>query len=341
MTRIAANELRSTIERDQLACDRTAHCGACVAWKAAEEVVIRVILTQQDHDVVDGRRGCARRGDAPAGRDVGADPHCGSGDQRHQQKDCNSLHQGVGFFISIQPGVNFTGVSCEGRYSFMQKEGSMASSEHTSSLDAATLRGTGRRFALPGGIAGNAQLTSLVGIVLLVLFFVEGLTLLSKRALLPIHIFVGLLIIPPLLLKLAGVGYRFVRYYTGNAEYRRAGPPQPLLRAIAPILVLTTAGIFATGVAMLVPGVGRLDTLRSLHTLSFVVWIPVMTVHVLRYALPAGLGSWHGLFGSRAHEIIAGRLTRQSFVAGSLLLGLVLAVAMIPLGAPLEHFRHG
>jgi hypothetical protein len=279
--------------------------------------------------------------DHRSGISAGADTHCRRRDQRHEQKHCNSLHQGVGFFISIQPGVNFTGVLCEGRYGFMQKEGSMASPEHTRSLDAANVRGTGRRFAFPGGIAGNAQLTSLVGIVLLLLFFVEGLTLFSKRAFLPIHIFVGLLIIPPLLLKLAGVGYRFVRYYTGNAAYRRAGPPQLLLRTIAPILVLTTAGIFATGVAMLVPGVGRLDILRSLHTLSFVVWIPAMTVHVLRYALPAGVESWHGLFGSRAQEIIAGRLTRQSFVAGSLVLGLVLAVAMIPLGAPLEHFRHG
>jgi hypothetical protein len=220
------------------------------------------------------------------------------------------------------------------------KEGSMGSPEYSRELDATNDRGVGHRFALPGGTAGNAQLTALAGIALLVLFFIEGLTLLSRRTFLPIHIFVGLLIIPPLLLKLAGVGYRFARYYIGNAAYRRVGPPQLLLRTIAPILVISTAGILATGVAMLVPGVGGLDTLRSLHTMFFVVWVPLMAIHVLAYSLRAGLESWHGLFGHGVAQIIDGRLTRSSFVAGSLLLGVVLAVAMLPLSVPLEHLHH-
>jgi hypothetical protein len=216
----------------------------------------------------------------------------------------------------------------------------MDTPEYARGLDAANDRGPRHRFAFRGGTAGNAQLTALAGIVLLVLFFIEGLTLLSRRAFLPIHIFVGLLIIPPLLLKLAGVGYRFARYYTGNAAYRRVGPPQLLLRTIAPILVISSAGIFATGVAMLVPGVGGLDTLRSLHTMFFVVWVPFMAIHVLAYGLRAGLESWHGQFGHGAAQVIEGRLTRSSFVAGSLLLGVVLAVAMIPLSVPLEHLQH-
>lgn len=216
----------------------------------------------------------------------------------------------------------------------------MDSPDYASRLHGKKDRGARRRFALAGGTAGNAQLAALAGTVLLLLLFVEGLTLLSRRALLPIHIWVGLFMIPPLLLKLAGVGYRFARYYTGNLAYRRAGPPHPLLRILAPILVLGTAGIFATGVAMLVPGIGRLDTLRSLHTLAFVVWFPVMAVHVVAYAPRAAVESWRDLFGSRAREIIAGRLTRNAFVAGSLLLGLVLAVALIPLSVPLEHLRH-
>jgi hypothetical protein len=66
-----------------------------------------------------------------------------------------------------------------------------------------------------------------------------------------------------------------------------------------------------------------------------------MTIHVLRYALPALSDAWRDLLGSRKDSAAAaGRLTRNSFVAGSLVLGLVLAVAMIPLSVPLEHVRH-
>src|SRR6266700_2655738 len=40
-----------------------------------------------------------------------------------------------------------------------------------------------------------------------------------------LHMFVGLLLIPPVALKLASTGYRFVRYYTASPAYRRKAPP--------------------------------------------------------------------------------------------------------------------
>ena len=39
------------------------------------------------------------------------------------------------------------------------------------------------------------------------------------------HMFIGMVLIPPVLLKLASTGYRFVRYYTGSQAYRAKGPP--------------------------------------------------------------------------------------------------------------------
>jgi hypothetical protein len=62
------------------------------------------------------------------------------------------------------------------------------------------------------GPEGNARLTALTGVVLLVLLAIEGFTLLSLRAMLSWHIFVGVLVVPVVALKVASTGYRFFRY---------------------------------------------------------------------------------------------------------------------------------
>jgi hypothetical protein len=66
-----------------------------------------------------------------------------------------------------------------------------------------------------------------------VLLAVIGLTILRIHSLLSVHLFVGMLLVPPVLLKLSSTGYRFVRYYTENARYRGKGAPELALRVIA------------------------------------------------------------------------------------------------------------
>lgn len=95
-------------------------------------------------------------------------------------------------------------------------------------------------------VEANARLTAVAGLVLLVLLAAEGVTIVSIRRLLPLHYFIGLLLIPPLLLKLATTGTRFVRYYRHDREYRAAGPPEPILRATAPLLVISTVLVLGT-----------------------------------------------------------------------------------------------
>ena len=70
-----------------------------------------------------------------------------------------------------------------------------------------------------GGTDGNERLTASTGAVLIVLFAMEGLTVLSLSTLLSWHVFIGVALIPPVLLKLASTGYRFVRYYGGRDFY--------------------------------------------------------------------------------------------------------------------------
>src|ERR1039457_2938000 len=111
-----------------------------------------------------------------------------------------------------------------------------------------------RRRLSGGGTSGNEQLTAATGIVLLVLLAALGVTILRIRPLLSVHMFLGILLIPPVALKMASTGYRFMRYYTSDSRYRRKGAPPATLRLIAPIVVASTVIVFASGVALLLIG---------------------------------------------------------------------------------------
>src|SRR5438045_1063646 len=96
----------------------------------------------------------------------------------------------------------------------------------------------------------NERLTALAGAALFVLLAIEGVTLLFLRPLLPVHIVVGLALLPPVLFKLVTTGWRFLRYYVGDPAYVRRGPPRLLLRALAPLLVVAPARVLATGIRL-------------------------------------------------------------------------------------------
>ncbi len=171
--------------------------------------------------------------------------------------------------------------------------------------------------------AGNERLTATTAVLLLVLLAAEGLTILSIRPLLSAHIVIGLLLIPPVVLKLLSTGYRFLRYYTGDAAYVAKGPPHLVMRLLAPLLVVTTLTVLGTGVAMLALGPQHhRDLLLGLHKTSFVVWFFLMGVHVLVYAprLP------HLVFsrGALARPAV---LVASSVAAGALLAGATYSLA--------------
>ena len=75
------------------------------------------------------------------------------------------------------------------------------------------------------GVARNERLTATTAVVLVLLLAVEGVTILAIRPLLSWHVFVGMLLIPPVALKLASTGYRMLRYYGRSPAYVRRGPP--------------------------------------------------------------------------------------------------------------------
>jgi len=185
-----------------------------------------------------------------------------------------------------------------------------------------------RAVAHAWGPRGNERLTTSVGLILLVLLALETLTTLSLRSYLPVHIFLGLLLLPPLALKLASTGWRFLRYYTGNKAYRLEGPPRILLRLLAPLLVASTLSLFGSGVALIVAGRGG-GLLLSLHAVSFVVWGVLMVVHVLGYltrTLRVGPADWR----RHAERVVAGASSRRAMVGGALVAGVIVALATYP-----------
>lgn len=198
--------------------------------------------------------------------------------------------------------------------------------------------GVRERRVLGGGPDGNERLTGLTAAVLLVLLFVEGVTIVFLRPLLSVHLFVGLLLIPPIALKLASTGYRFARYYTDEPAYRAKGPPPLILRASAPVVVATTVAVFASGVWLLLAGPRVRDTLLPLHKVSFIVWVAFTTVHVLGH-LPSVPRALRGEYapGGRARERAGGRPGRQLALLAALLAGVVLALLLVPHFGPWQH----
>jgi hypothetical protein len=186
-----------------------------------------------------------------------------------------------------------------------------------------------------GGSDGNARLTAATGVVLLVLLAAEGLTLVfGVGSLLLPHIFIGLLLIPPILLKVGSTSWRMVAYYRHVEEYVRKGPPNILLRIlIAPVLVAATVVMFATGIAAALVGHGGL--LLGLHKTSFIVWGIAFGVHVLGHLLElprlVTVDWWRS-------DRLGGRRLRQYVLAFALVAGLVIAVMAWPLTA---HWHNG
>jgi len=168
-------------------------------------------------------------------------------------------------------------------------------------------------------------------VLLLAPLAVVGVTLLQLRQLLSVHMFVGMLLIGPVLLKMGSTGYRFVRYYTANPAYRRKGPPELLLRMLAPTVVLSTVVVVGSGVLLLFIGPSSRNTLLPIHKISFIVWAAVTALHVLGHipGIPAMLRADYGRPAQLSGDV-TGRSGRVLALGGALVGGAVLAVLVIP-----------
>jgi hypothetical protein len=165
-------------------------------------------------------------------------------------------------------------------------------------------------------------------LVLFVLLAVEAWTTLSLRSYLPLHMFLGLLLLPPIMLKLASTGWRAARYHMGSSAYRLAGPPKLPLRLLAPLLVASTLALFGSGVGLIVAGHGG-GWLQTVHATSFTIWGALIIVHVVAYlrrAFKRGTADWR----SHAERFVPGARLRRAVLGGALLAGVTIALATYP-----------
>jgi hypothetical protein len=178
------------------------------------------------------------------------------------------------------------------------------------------------------GVEANERLTSSTALVLLVLLAIEGVTVLRVHSLLTLHVFVGMLLIPPVLVKISSTTWRFARYYIGSPEYRHKGAPPIALRAIGPFVIVVTVVLFASGVLLLFGPTAWRGRLLQLHQVSFILWFILMAVHVLGH-----LGGMVRLstkdWARRTRGLVSGSRARRLLITVSLLIGLVLALLTV------------
>jgi len=185
-------------------------------------------------------------------------------------------------------------------------------------------------------VAGNARLTATFGTAIFVLLFVEGVTILRVERLISAHVFVGVLLIPFVAVKIASTGYRFVRYYTGRAEYVAKGPPPIILRLLGPVVTVTTVAVFATGIAAVLNRGSH--WLVPAHKASFILWFGAMTLHVLGHVLETPALALADLRRvGRAEANGAG--ARLGLFALAALTGVVLATASLGWAHHWQHLR--
>jgi len=177
-------------------------------------------------------------------------------------------------------------------------------------------------------VAGNARLTSANAAVLLVLLAIEGVTILRIRPLLSPHVFIGMVLVPPVLLKVASTSWRFVRYYRGAPAYQRKGPPPVLLRLLGPVIVILTLVLLASGVGLMLVGQSWLPLLLKEHKASFILWFGATTVHVLGH-----LGEVFRLAPRdllrRTRRDVRGAGLRSWLIAASLVAGILLGFLLL------------
>jgi len=177
---------------------------------------------------------------------------------------------------------------------------------------------------------GNERLTAIVGALLLVPIVVELATiLLGVHTFMSLHVFVGLLLIPAVLLKLASTGWRFARYYSRSDAYRALGPPRPGMRLLAPLFVVATFVLFGSGVGMGVLHGHALVVARRLHGPASVAWIVLLGVHVLVYLKRTLITTSEDVVPA-TRRAVRGARGRAYVVAAAGVAGLSIGAATVP-----------
>lgn len=173
-------------------------------------------------------------------------------------------------------------------------------------------------------------MTAAVGLLVIAPVLVEIATiLLGVHTFMSAHVFIGLALIPAVLLKLLSTGWRFARYYTRSRAYIEQGPPQLAMRMLAPLLVAATVVLFGSGVAMGLLHGHALQIARRLHGPSSVIWLVLVGLHVLVYLRRALRTTVEDALPTR-RKPIRGLTARAFALTTAVVCGIALGTATVP-----------
>jgi hypothetical protein len=116
-----------------------------------------------------------------------------------------------------------------------------------------------------------------------------------------------------------------------DRDYRLAGAPPFLLRfEVAPILVLSTVAVFATGLESWLVGLHFGGVWMTAHTGSAVVFVIAAGLHLIGHARRSAAAALEDVAVPSSPDVS----TRRSLVVGALILGGVLAAAIFLYQSP-------
>ncbi|MDP4084479.1 MAG: hypothetical protein Q8934_07660 [Bacillota bacterium] len=182
-------------------------------------------------------------------------------------------------------------------------------------------------------IERNKRLTAIAGTVLFVLIMAELVITANLRALISYHIFVGVLLSGPLVIKMCSTGYRFFRYYTKSPDFVKAGPPNILLRLLAPFLVVFTILVMMSGFGLIVGGHAYKGLFFKIHAASVAIWLPLLAVHIYAYIRKASHLTANDWIGYR----VSGRKGRLVINVAAIIVSSIAASLL----TPWHHGGHG
>lgn len=200
------------------------------------------------------------------------------------------------------------------------------------------------------GVVGNERLTALTGGVVLVLSVAEIATVPTLGSLIAAHFFLGMLLAGPVVAKTASTGWRFIRYYSRDPNYRRKGPPRLLLRVMAPVLVVSTLVLIGSGIALAITGPAP-EILVRVHVVSFLFWLATLAVHVFAYVkrVPGLIADdWRRRTGRQKPGLVQqkrgtpdprGRRMRLAVNIAALAVAALAGLLLLPTAAPWDGWR--
>jgi hypothetical protein len=184
------------------------------------------------------------------------------------------------------------------------------------------------REELSPSVKANARLTGVAGITLLFLLVAEVVTVvLGAARVLSVHVTIGLVLGPALVLKLGSTTWRMVNYYRGRKDYVRAGRPARLLRVLSPVLGVTMVLLVTSGTVLLVGPRSAHGGALVIHKATFYLTLLAIAPHLVRHLVAAARLTADGVARDRARPVST---LRRPWIAvlATLLLGAAFAAAL-------------